>query len=650
MARSALGPFHPRSVDGVRFDDLGHAVRFTAERELSGLATGRFATPRVHAALRVGELPDPHTQFVGFAFTQFAMPVRASAGRPFDFRPAPNLRSPSAVIPLLLRDSAGRICLLAPLDSWHDQLIAVHQDDAGVIELQWGWHGDLDTAPAGFAATLGIYDGESVTEVFARWGAEVRTAAATTKPVRGCDPLTSHLSYWTDNGAAYWYRTEPGRSLVATLEDKLSELDAIGVGIGSIELDSWFYPHEISRPVTEVGYLAEVPPTGMLEWSPRPDVLPEGVDDLARRLGGRPLVLHSRHVSPESPYLAEGEWWVDFAAQPVDPQFFRRWFEDAAAWGATCIEQDWLMMYWFGVRQLREVPGRALEWQRTLDRLAGEHDMTLLWCMATPGDLMAAVGLANVVAIRTSDDYRFADDPATLWHWFLTVNRLADALGLATFKDCFLTARGDGIDGDPHPDVEALLSAMSAGVVGIGDRVGRTDVELLGRIARPDGGLVTSDRPAVLADQSFFRSASDGDALCWATATSGEWTYVIALHTATGGAAGTAIADAFELDGEVLVYDWRSQTAEPATTIRVELTHRDWALFVCCPITVDADGRRRSLVGDPSKYATMSAARVRCLDERADLLVADGETGFLRWWDEGTGLVDEPFPPSATPS
>ena len=54
--------------------------------------------------------------------------------------------------------------------------------------------------------------------------------------------------------------------------------------------------------------------------------------------------------------------------------------------------------------------------------------MTVMWCMATPGDFIATVELDRVVAVRTSDDYRFAEDPALLWHWYLCVNRMAGAL------------------------------------------------------------------------------------------------------------------------------------------------------------------------------------------------------------------------------
>lgn len=37
--------------------------------------------------------------------------------------------------------------------------------------------------------------------------------------------------------------------------------------------------------------------------------------------------------------------------------------------------------------------------------------------MATGADLCASVTLERLVAVRTCDDYRFAEDPAYLWHW-----------------------------------------------------------------------------------------------------------------------------------------------------------------------------------------------------------------------------------------
>ncbi|MEZ5281847.1 MAG: hypothetical protein R2770_15405 [Acidimicrobiales bacterium] len=627
--------------DSVHFDDLGDRLRLAAKEPISGIASGRFATPSVRVVIDLDDLAEG-VSILGFAFTQFAMPVLGSRRQPIDFRPAPNLMSPKAMLPVLLQRRDGAVCLLAPIDSFHEQIITVDQDDEGVHSLVWGWHGDLDEVDEEFATTLGIYRGSSASEVLEQWFGELANEGQIHEGARVIDPVFEQLSYWTDNGAAYWYRTEPDLDITETIGRKLDELGQLGVAIGSVELDSWFYPHEIARPVSEVGYLAEVPPTGMLEWVPRPDVLPLGIEGLGERMGRLPMVLHARHICAKSPYLNQGDWWVDEQtglAHPHDQRFFDRWFVDAKGWGATCIELDWMMPVWFGVREMRRVPGRAWAWQSTLDLLADEHDMALIWCMATPADLIAAAALPRVGAVRTSDDYRYAQDPARLWHWYLAVNKLVAGLGHRTFKDCFFTSEPgpDSIDGDPHREVEALLAAMSAGVVGIGDRIGRTDVAIVERICRPDGVIVGPDAPMSLADQSMFRAWSDPDGLCWATARSGDWLYVLALHTADTDA---AIVDRFVLDHKMLVYDWRNGEASPDTVVDVELGRRDWALFVCCPIE-ERGGRRRALIGDPSRYATMGRQRVTYDGQTATASLAAGEQpARLRWWIEGEGVLD----------
>jgi hypothetical protein len=305
---------------------------------------------------------------------------------------------------------------------------------------------------------------------------------------------------------------------------------ANGVPVRAVELDSWCYQHEVPRPITEIGYPEEVPPSGMLKWEARRDAFDTGdgddpIEHFGRRLGNPPLVIHARHISPKSPYVEEGEWWVDtLAAHPVDPTFFRRWFDDARRWGVCAIEQDWMLLYWFGVRALRAAPSRAAEWQRALDALAAEADMGLIWSMATPADLVLAAALAQVVAVRTCDDYRFAADPALLWTWYLTVNRVVGPLGLPAFKDCFfsrlLPAGGDAIDGDEHAELEALLACMSAGPVGIGDRLGCTDPEIVMRTCDDDGRIRHVDQPLGLIDGCLFGEPARGERLAWATTTS----------------------------------------------------------------------------------------------------------------------------------
>ena len=325
-----------------------------------------------------------------------------------------------------------------------------------------------------------------------------------------------------------------------------------------------------------------------------------------------PLVLHARHVAADSPYVTNtDDWWVDAAAHPRDSGFFRRWFDDAVRWGATCIEQDWMLMYWFGVRGLRNEPDRAAEWQRALNDHANATGVGLIWCMATPADLVLAASLDRVVAVRTCDDYRFAEDPAFLWTWFLTVNRLANALGLRPFKDCFFS-RGDvddgddEIDGDRHAELEALLSALSGGPVGIGDRIGRTDRDVVMRTCEADGRLRRVDGAIAATDDCLFGGPARGEGLMWATTTAttagGDvWTYVVAINTATSR---RAIRDRLELVGERDVYEWRAGKSRRCAVLEVELAARDWALWVVSP----PRGGDVRIVGDPTKYVVVESA------------------------------------------
>lgn len=586
--------------EGVTLLDGGGHLTLTVERDLAGTASGRFVEPTIAVTLDLPTSDD--TVFVGHGWTQFAMPMRATPTRPFDLTPASNLFSPPAVLPLAI-SSGGRCCLLAPLDAWHDQLITFDQDEGGVRAFRWGFHGDLDELPAGTTATLGVYEAPTIHECHTAWAADLR-AAHPIERYGADDPILTTLSYWTDNGAAYWYRTEAGEDLPTTLTNKLDELDALEVRVGVVELDSWFYPHETVRPVAEIGYPEEVPPTGMVRWEARPDVLPDGVADLHGRLGERPMILHSRHIDPTSSYVAEDPdaWWSELTAHPKDPTWFARWLDDARAWGATCMEQDWMLMIWFGCRDLRAAPGRATQWLRTLDRLAAERDMSLIFCMATPGDHFAIAELPRVIAIRTSDDYRFAADPARLWRWYLQNNLLARSLDVPVFKDCFFTSAevgDDPLDGDPHAELEALLSALSAGLVGLGDRIGRTDTTIVDRLVDDDGNLATSETPIALRPESFFADAADG-VVSWADASDGDHRYVLAVHLDD---TNDVLAGSLDLGEEVLVYDWRSGEAAVGDRISTLLAPRDWSLHVCCPLHGPA-GDRWAVIGDPDRYAT----------------------------------------------
>ena len=69
------------------------------------------------------------------------------------------------------------------------------------------------------------------------------------------------------------------------------------------------------------------------------------------------------------------------------------------------------------------------------------------------------------------------------------------------FKDVF---RADPEVAGPNGEPEALLSALSTGPVGLGDRVGRMDPALALRTCRADGLLVKPHTAIAATDESLL--------------------------------------------------------------------------------------------------------------------------------------------------
>jgi hypothetical protein len=648
-----LGPAAPAIRTSVRAYAARPLLVFRCEaaREIGGLASGAFDRPRIAwpwlrpLLRRPGGLP-PGARGFGHQYTEFALPTFAGAALD-DFFLLPF--RPAVVEPLFVTTAEGACLMLAPLDAFHEQVIAVPRDAGRAADgVRCGWHGDLDRVPAGFASELALFAGPGPRRVLDAWGALLRRRARTPERSRRADASLSHLSYWTDNGGAYWYRSEPGLDLATTLERTLGALREARVPVRCVELDSWFYPHEQSRPLNPGA--SDVPPTGAMAWEPRADLLPEGVSGLRRRLGEAPLVLHGRHFASASPYWERHPAWRDGErAHPAEPDaFFDELLGQAATWGAVQYEQDWLVESFLTVRGLREAPGRARAWHEALDRAAARHGLSLLWCMASPADFMQTVTLSRVAAIRTSGDYKYLVGNASLWTWFLHGSALARALGLLPFKDVFLSSRdGDGRDGDPAAEVEALLSALSAGPVAIGDRLGRTDRALVLRTCREDGLLVKPDAPVAALERCYRAHAVLEPAPllgeAWSLHPAGRWIYLVALHAHRGSEPlrfALALGELGELAPRepVLAWSWRSgacERIEPHGALQYQLAPGDWDYRILCPLMPGGI----AVLGDPARYATAGDARLRAVRPTPDgvafdVLGAPGEEVEISGWSE----------------
>jgi hypothetical protein len=580
-----------------------------------GIGTGDFATPAVAwhfvpSEREEGGAPAGLRAF-GHQYTEFALPVFSDAAlsswRLLPFRPA-------VVMPLGLVAPDGRTMLLAPLQSFHEQVIAVPARrefaDAGV---RAGWHGDLDDVPAGFATELAIIAGDGARDCFAQWARLVRARSEVSPPPRDSDVLGTRVSYWTDNGSAYWYRTEPGHDAASTVVAAVDDLEARGLPVGAVQLDSWWYPHEVLRPFDTDEWV--VPPTGMVRWEPRDDVLPGGIGALRERLGRRPLVAHCRHLSSHSPYVDEIAMWTDGdRAHPQDGELYERLLDQAVAWGVEVFEHDWLIECFLGVRGLRAVPGRAAAWQEGIDAGLGARNLHAQWCMASPADFAQASRLRHVTSIRTSGDHGYLVGPELLWAWFLHTNVMARALGLWPYKDVFHSAPSS-----ETREVEALLAALSAGPVGVGDRIGEADIALIRRTCRADGVLVRPDVPVAAVDRAVFDAPVwTGEPLIGSAHTqhaAGRWGYVVACNVGSeprareARVALTAVGEDRPATDTVAVFDWRRGRVDvlPAGgAYDVALEPAGWDYRVLAPVLPGAI----AVIGDPAVYACAGDTRI----------------------------------------
>jgi len=617
-------------------------LRLAARAHRESVATGEFATPAVawhFEPERRDErgAPDGMRGF-GHQYTEFALPVFSDAALSH-WRLLP-IRPP-VVLPLGLVAPDGRTILLAPLAGFHEQVIAVPagKETAGT-GLRAGWHGDIDAVDAGFATELAVIAGSGARDCYARWGRLLRERSGVSAPGRDADTLGTRLSYWTDNGSAYWYRTEPGLDPASTVVAAVDDLERRGVPVGSVQLDSWWYPHEVLRPFDTEEWV--VPPTGMVQWEPRPDVLPDGIGALRERLGRRPLVVHCRHLSSQTPYAREFPMWVDGdRAHPQGPELYERLLDQAVAWGVEVFEHDWLIECFLGVRGLR-APGNAAAWQDGIDRALGARNLHAQWCMASPADFAQATRLHHVTSIRTSGDHGYLVGPEVLWAWFLHNNAMARALGFWPYKDVFHSAPGP-----ETREVEALLAVLSAGPVGVGDGIGDADPALIRRTCRADGVLVRPDVPVAATDAAAFTAPVwTGTALVASTRSehaAGTWSYVVSCNVGMNREPCSARVELGGLgddapDGaEVALFDWRSGRIEvmPATgAYDVALEPAGWDFRVAAPVLRG----RVAVIGDPALYACAGDARIAVVvehdDEVAVTVLGAGESVTVAGWSQ----------------
>ncbi len=455
---------------------------------------------------------------------------------------------------------------------------------------------EIGNLPAGFSHGTLVSAGDGINTAFSTWGSALLRLGGKMRPSSHADITLARLGYWTDNFAAYYYKFDPKLGYEGTLLAVRDEFRKLKIPLGTMQLDSWFYPKSAADRWNTGG---GSPPFGEYVYRADKELFPQGLAAFHQELG-LPLVTHSRWVAPSSPYHQEYRMSGNVV---IDPRFWKSTAEYLHRAGVITYEQDWLDQNSQTALNLHD-PAKFL--REMNDAMAGEG-MTIQYCMPLPADYMASTLYSAVQTIRTSDDgFR-----RSRWGHFLYDSRLATALGLWPFSDQFYS----------HDLGSVIISTLSGGPVAIADAIGQTDVPNLMATIRGDGVVIKPDQPLLPVDAMYLLDAQNEQKPMVAAARtefgSGSAVYVFAYPRGTSDTGVTVPLREFGLTQPVYAWNWVTHTGEfiPAGgSVSMEFAN-GWAYDVLAPVAANG----LALVGDASKITTLGRERIAALADQGHL-------------------------------
>jgi len=379
--------------------------------------------------------------------------------------------------PCLYFDTQAHSFMLSPATNFQIAQTVTNADDSIAAGIALA----VTTLPRGFTHRTMLVLGNGINNTFQSWGEAIRALAGKRPVPNDFDVTLNRLGYWTDNGAAYYYKYDAAKGYEGTLLAVKADFAARGIPLAYMQLDSWWYPKGSSG--TWQGDGADR--GGEYIYRAAPDLFPDGLTAFFTRLG-LPLVVHARWIDHASPYRFQYRVSCNVI---TDPQFWdsaMRYLKDC---GVVAYEQDWLSLYAQPQYNLND-PDAFLG---NMARAATTNGLTMQYCMPLPRDYLQSTLYQNLITTRVSGD-RF---DRNRWDEFLYDSRLASALGEWPWADVFMSNEIDNL----------LLATLSAGIVGVGDPMGRESRSALMQSVLPDGVIVKPDSPIVPLDQTYLGEA-----------------------------------------------------------------------------------------------------------------------------------------------
>jgi hypothetical protein len=522
--------------------------------------------------------------------------------------------------PWLLFDDSANALVISPAS--HFMVASLLGD--GQSRVAGGCNSHLRNLPAGFSRQTLLAFGTGINRTWDLWGQSLNALRGAKRPANDADVLLKCFSYWTDNGATYYYNYDTNKGYAGTLQSLVAHYRQEQIPVGCLQLDSWWYSKSFTDPDGRVGRTKQpkLPAGewnrygGLLEYKAHPFLFTNGLADFQQSIG-LPLATHNRWVDPASPY--HDKYKISGLAA-VDP----KWWDDIAAYISSCgvvvYEQDWLDRIYKFSPEFSSTADTGETFLREMARACRERGLTMQYCMPLPCFFMEGSRYENLTTIRTSTD-GFGQ---ARWNDFLYTSRLASALGIWPWADVFDSAGSDNM----------LLATLSAGPVGIGDAIGKENKANIFKSVRADGVIVKPDVPCVPLDQCYVADAANrGEPLLAATYTSHNGLragYVFAFNrNRTQPMSAHFTPGELGNTGKVCLYDSAAGTLAPLNSnerFTVSLPPNAARFYIVAPV----GGSGIAFFGDIGKFVSTGKQRISELKDQpgkltAAVLFANGE-------------------------
>ncbi|XP_070576646.1 uncharacterized protein [Ptychodera flava] len=363
--------------------------------------------------------------------------------------------------------------------------------------LSFGIMSNASMIPKDFNYQTIVYYGQGINQAIYEWGSLLRKNYGKTTEAMESDFMINYLGYYTDNGAYYYYKTESKKNYEDTVIDVKSHSDKIGIPYRYLQIDSWWY------------YKGEL--GGAKNWTAKPSIFPHGLVYVSDKVD-LPIQAHNRWWASDTTYAKQNGGKFNFIIEadngyglPMDDEFWNYLLKSSREWGLIVYEQDWLDQQFGNMRATTSDVKVGRTWLLQMGRGASKNDMTIQYCMPMPRHVLQSVEIPSVTQARASDDYQPGND-----QWKIGLSSIMyHALGLAPFKDTHWTSQSQPGDPyhstEPYVELQNVVSLLSTGPVGPGDKIGYMNKSLIMRTCNSDGLLLKPSKPATAIDLQIYR-------------------------------------------------------------------------------------------------------------------------------------------------